>query len=236
MRRKICGIYVIECKINNKKYIGQSMDVIERLNCHRRSLDKNKHKNIFLQSSWNKYKKESFSLYVLYECVSEELNKEEIKTISEFKSSISDFGYNFEEGGSLTNKIVSESTRKKIGLSKIGNKYWVGRHHSETSKIKIGLESKGRIGYWRGKTMPEDIRNKISLSHKGKSPPNKGVPMSEEQKKKISLSNMGNKSWTGLHHSEETKAKLRKPKSEETKRKLKEAWILRKEKMINSAP
>lgn len=58
-------------------------------------------------------------------------------------------------------KKMSESTRRKIGELKKGNKNMLGHRHSEETKQKI--------------------REKII----GSTPQNKGVPMSEEQKAKI---------------------------------------------------
>ena len=50
-----------------------------------------------------------------------------------------------------------------------------------------------------------------------------GGPLSEETRAKIGLSKIGNKNRNGFKVSEETKEKLRKPKSEETKRRMKES-------------
>ena len=49
------GIYCIENTINNKKYIGQSVEIENRWSKHRSELNKNKHDNDYLQKSWNKY-------------------------------------------------------------------------------------------------------------------------------------------------------------------------------------
>lgn len=112
---KISGIYIIECLINNKKYVGQTINLLERLKEHKRLLIRNKHHNRFLQSSWNKYGESNFIFYTIYECRCEELNQEEIKIINEFKSNNDNFGFNFEGGG--TNKTsISEETRKNSVL------------------------------------------------------------------------------------------------------------------------
>jgi len=130
-------------------------------------------------------------------------------------------------------KNLSEETKLKISLS---NK---GRNQSEEQKRKISEAHKGKI-----KTK-EHCKN-ISLSKIGCNAWNKGLKMSkkycenisgknngmygkhhsEEAKKKISINNKG------LKRTEETKQKMKKPKSEEHKQKLKESWIKRKEKNI----
>lgn len=62
------GIYCI-ININNKKrYIGSSKNIYQRLSKHRSLLRNNKHQNILLQNSWNKYKEDNFDYYVLEFC------------------------------------------------------------------------------------------------------------------------------------------------------------------------
>ena len=65
IKNGISGIYCIENKINNKKYIGQSQNIKTRWNSHIRKLDKNIHDNKYLQSSWNKYGKDNFKFYII---------------------------------------------------------------------------------------------------------------------------------------------------------------------------
>ena len=50
------GVYQIYNPINNKRYIGSSINVERRLKEHLRNLKKNTHCNIYLQSAYNKYK------------------------------------------------------------------------------------------------------------------------------------------------------------------------------------
>lgn len=50
------GIYQIYNPINNKRYIGSSINVERRLKEHLRNLEKNRHCNDHLQSAYNKYK------------------------------------------------------------------------------------------------------------------------------------------------------------------------------------
>ena len=47
------GIYCIENLINNKKYIGQSVDIINRWRHHKNELNSKVHFNDYLQKSWN---------------------------------------------------------------------------------------------------------------------------------------------------------------------------------------
>ena len=54
------GIYEIHNTISGKRYIGQSVHVRTRLLKHINLLNKNKHLNKHLQSSWNYYGEDKF--------------------------------------------------------------------------------------------------------------------------------------------------------------------------------
>lgn len=71
------GIYGIKNKINNKIYVGQSMDINKRFSKHIRELRKQKHYNKHLQRSFNKYLECQFELIILEECKSSELGFKE---------------------------------------------------------------------------------------------------------------------------------------------------------------
>lgn len=97
--KKIIGIYCIENKINNKKYIGQSVDIKSRWSKHKNELESNIHHNQYLQQSWNKYGKENFKFYIIIECSKSELNELEICYIKKFDSINKKYGYNLTKGG-----------------------------------------------------------------------------------------------------------------------------------------
>jgi len=65
---KKCGVYKITNIKNNKIYIGSSKNILQRWKNHIKELEKNKHKNFYLQHDWNEYKKDSFIFEVLIEC------------------------------------------------------------------------------------------------------------------------------------------------------------------------
>lgn len=61
------GIYKITNKINNKVYIGETMDVEKRWNEHKESLKNNTHHSYKLQSDWNEYGENNFLFEIIYE-------------------------------------------------------------------------------------------------------------------------------------------------------------------------
>lgn len=70
---KKSGIYCIKNIINNKNYIGSSIDIRGRLQMHRALLRKNAHNNHYLQNSWNKHGEDRFVCFILELCAAENL-------------------------------------------------------------------------------------------------------------------------------------------------------------------
>lgn len=64
-KNKINGVYQITNKINGKFYIGSSMNILDRWDCHKARLKVNKHKNAHLQNSVNKYGIENFEFSII---------------------------------------------------------------------------------------------------------------------------------------------------------------------------
>jgi len=103
------------------------------------------------------------------------------------------------------NKRLSEETRQKMSMAKIGKKRppfteehkrkiglsSKGRHYSKETKLKMSVAQLGR----KHSPRTEETKRKISLANKGR----KHSPRTEETKRKISLSHKGSKSylWKG---------------------------------------
>lgn len=75
--RKKSGIYCIVNTDNQKKYVGSSKNLYQRLMKHRAYLRKNMHENQKLQNSWNKHGEESFQYFILEFCSVENLIQRE---------------------------------------------------------------------------------------------------------------------------------------------------------------
>ena len=59
------GIYKIYCTTEDKYYIGSSININRRWSEHRRELNRNAHRNKYLQLDWDAYGDESFEFNVL---------------------------------------------------------------------------------------------------------------------------------------------------------------------------
>lgn len=91
------GIYAIHNTVNNKYYIGQSVNITNRWRQHRNSLNSNQHENSHLQAAWNKYGESAFRYIVLCECDLGSLDSAEAEYIQKYQSYTN--GYNQDLGG-----------------------------------------------------------------------------------------------------------------------------------------
>lgn len=173
------GIYIIKCTANNKVYIGQSINLKNRLRGHKYQLKKGIHANIHLQSAFNKYGENYFN-YDILEVVDEKdytkdkLNLLEIKYISLFNSADRNFGYNLDLGGNGKGRASKETCEK---LSKAMKGKYVGRKMSEETK---SLMRKNNARYWLGKHFSEETKKLLSKQRKGKPSHLKGKKQSIE--------------------------------------------------------
>ncbi len=207
------GIYCIKNKVNNKVYIGQSVDVKDRLWHHKSSLKHNRHENDYLQKAWNKYGEDCFEFIVLEYCSEEELNEKEISYIALYNSTNRDFGYNFETGGSL-HKHMSVESRKKMSEAKKG-KYIGEKNPMYGVHLKISEERKRKLSeMFKGKKMPprapreytDEDRRKMSERVRGEKNPFFNKHHTEEAKRRMSEKKKGvRQSWESVLKRGQTK-------------------------------
>lgn len=124
------GIYKITNKINNKFYIGSTINLYCRYYNHLKDLIKNTHCNEYLQRSFNKYGNDSFTFEIIATCPKEYLLKLEQWFINNLKPN-----YNIckKAGNSLGYKH-SEKTKSKMKLNRI--KYFKLNKVSDETKFK----------------------------------------------------------------------------------------------------
>lgn len=95
----IIGIYMIKNLSNNKVYVGQSVNINKRWNDHKSKLANNKHENLHLQGSYNKYGEDCFEFSIICECAEKDLNEKEKFYINKYRSYMPEYGYNLTKGG-----------------------------------------------------------------------------------------------------------------------------------------
>ena len=116
--RVICGIYYIKNMINDKYYVGQSINVEERWRQERMRLSSKKTAwNVHLQNAWRLYGENNFEFVVIEECLPNELDERETYWIQFYNSFYS--GYNKTPGGAVGVRGIplTEEHRKKISES-----------------------------------------------------------------------------------------------------------------------
>ena len=118
------GIYKIVNKVDNKVYIGQSIDLKKRQKSHFNNLIKGTHQNIYLQNAFNKYGIDNFYFEIIEKCDKDELNNKEIYYINYYDSLSRNKGYNIQDGGnssspSLETKIKLMKSKSKIDICNV---------------------------------------------------------------------------------------------------------------------
>lgn len=147
------GIYIIKNILDNKIYVGQSVNIKTRWNKHKRLLKGNIHGNSHLQSAWNKYGEEKFVFEVLLECYREQLDYWEDYYIEIFRAWINEFGYNYRKCSDGSG-YHSEETKKKIGDA--------NRDPCDTTRERMRLACIGRRVWNKGIPRDEETKKKIS--------------------------------------------------------------------------
>ena len=136
---KTSGIYKIVNKINGKYYVGKAKSIKNRWGKHKSYLKHNKHNNLHLQSSWNKYGESNFE-FLIIELT--EPHPQILKDIEQKYLNIAKteqtlcYNKNFlSEGGDFYNQLSEEE--KKIFKEKVtryGNHYCSGKNNPSFDK------------------------------------------------------------------------------------------------------
>ena len=197
---KEMGIYMIQSISKPERvYIGSSIRLSGRLWGHFNELKNNKHHSTKLQRHFNKYGKEDLEFSVLesgeYIDKTHLLAREQGWYIPYGYMNKNELPYFNECGiaGSIAGTHLSKKTRKKIGTTKIGNTYALGKKHSEEANQRMrkpkSEEHRKHISEARKdmKFSAEHCKH-LSESHQTPRPWMIGNKQSEERNKKVSES------------------------------------------------
>ena len=192
----ISGIYKISNTKTGKIYIGSSVDINRRFREHKSQLIHNRHRNSYLQRSWNANGENSFEFSILEIVESAFLIEKEQYYLDLFKSYNKTVGYNQSPtaGNTLGFRLTllqKEKMRKpksmehRSALSKAKKGIKFSKTHLENlrSKVRRGKESNFYgISYMSGKTRTQEVREKISKANSGPNSPNFGKPAFNRRK------------------------------------------------------
>lgn len=109
-------IYQIKNKINDNRYIGQTVNFLARKEKHLSCLRRQAHDNPYLQKAYNKYGEDAFEFSILYEedCDQERLNELEEQFITKYDTY--ENGYNCNRGGQQHNGFESKLKQDDINI------------------------------------------------------------------------------------------------------------------------
>jgi len=184
----LSGVYIIQNKIDNKKYIGETKTLGKRIKTHLQELLDNRHVNIHLQNAVNKYGIENFRFDVIELCETWETKRREHHWATVLYAHDDKHGYNIQPTDPEGNRICSEETKKKISKANSGRKMTPQRAEENRNReykqewreaIKEGLrtgkpriftieERENKRIFFTGRKHSEETKQKISKVHKGK--------------------------------------------------------------------
>jgi len=115
------GVYLIKNTINNKVYIGCSINVTKRFYSHKYKLSKGIHPNLHLQKSYDKYGKDAFQFTVIEECTDDVLYEKEHYYATYYQSMDKTKGYNkLPTSNNKRPTYLTDEIKEKISNSKKG--------------------------------------------------------------------------------------------------------------------
>jgi predicted GIY-YIG superfamily endonuclease len=115
IKPSITCIYRINNTVNNKNYIGSTIDFKQRLIKHKTELENSCHHCKHLENAYKKYTEDKFRIYVeefFEEITLEELHVHEAECILKYNSDNAEYGYNLMKPGEFP-KISTEGLLKQ---------------------------------------------------------------------------------------------------------------------------
>lgn len=227
-------IYRIRNIVNQKFYVGSTINSKERFRTHRSKLRRGVHHTPHLQAAWNKYGEECFKFEIMEEVADvASLQAAEDRWLQEYVGQPCCYNAGLRSGAPWRGvarelhpnferpKKESELTAISAGVKR---RYEDpdyqprrGKAHAEETKAKISAKVQRVLAEGRGgKFVPsEETRKRMSEALKGNQNA-KGHARTEEHRRKLAEANTGNQNWLGKQHTEESKLKMSKAVMEVT--------------------
>jgi group I intron endonuclease len=224
-------IYKIINLVNDKFYVGSTINKKVRFRQHRKLLRGNRHHCKHLQAAWNKYGEPKFYFLVIEE-VPDTRSLLEVEDTYLMQHVGKEHCYNSGYSASAPwrnapahttpnyGKIMSSEA--KAAISAAVKQQWAisdprtGQKHTEETKALISANRVGKNAgaehYRYGKTLSLEVRQKIGDTQRGVAKPER----TEEHRRNLSIANKGNQNFLGKTHTEEAKTKIRKKVLETT--------------------
>ena len=196
-------VYMHTNRENGKKYIG----ITSQKPTYRWNNGEGYKLNPHFYNAIKHYGWDSFAHDILFTGLTQdEAENLEVELIFKYKTQDPNIGYNHADGGRVNKgwhmseeskrKIskaekghaVSAHTVERIRESQIGNKHWLGKHHSNKTKQKLSALRSGSGNGMYGKKHPEEVKEKISEAMAGRT-------LSQETRNKIGASKIGGKNY-----------------------------------------
>ena len=232
-------VYIVTNTFNGKQYVGETVNPDTRWGAH--VYGANNSSQTKFARAIRKYRSDAFKFELVAGFLTQDdaydFETQLIRELDTVKN-----GYNSNEGGE-GGICPSDEVRKKIGDANRG------RVPTDETRKKISEACKRRSSQlaeaarerFKGKTLTEEHRQKLSEAGKGKhndvmyseetryrmGATNRGKELSEDHRRKIGEAGKGRK------HSEETKEKMRRPKTSEEREKSRLAALARWERIRN---
>ena len=134
----ISGVYIIKNTIDERVYIGSSINIKERWSEHKRELLKCNHQNTHLQNFVNKYGIDVLIFGILENC-EDTLEREQ---------------------------YYLDSIRNKFNIATSASAPMLGKKHSKEAIDKIRIRSSGENNPMFGKKRPKEVLDRISKANK----------------------------------------------------------------------
>lgn len=168
--KTVPGIYHIINKVNDKRYIGSTVNLSQRKNQHFYKLERNVHTNRYLQAAYNKYGEDSFEFRVIEYVSIDNLTKAEQYWVDYYQTS----GLLYNLRKDVTNNAgvkKTEEQKKKIGDFHRGKKLsekqleqmrvaFTGKKHKQETKDLLSQQKTGQLNPMYNKCGKENHNSK----------------------------------------------------------------------------